>query len=438
MFTKKGGRSLVFLFVGLMCISLGFTGTVFAADKVELTLWIHSYATFMDVAQDQAARFEKMEPNVKIKIENFPYEQLITKVTPAFIAGTQPDMLEVPQAVINFHMRTGQLASVPTWIFTPEEYEEKFQPVGRGGLRLEKEGKALYYGIPFTCDTGWGPVILIDRDAFNEAGVDEKTWGTWDEFIKDMQKLTKKDATGKIVRSGLEILAAGAWGYAWFGGVYPHLAQGKIPQFNEDNTVAWDNEFGRKVLQTIDDFVNKWELCSVELADNVALGKKTAAAQMQGSWITGTFDEDFPDLNWDNVRIPNMPGAERPYYGTWSGWVWVVSEKSEHKEEAWKFLKFRAEPENAVQFALTTHEMPARVGATYDPRLANNPAFEKWIPVLPYQTYTDFGIAAEEVRKVIEDMMMGVWLKKYTVDESISNAAKKINDIRREHGEIKE
>jgi len=88
MFIKKGRRSLVFLFAGLMFISLGFTGTVLAADKIEVTFWIHSNPAFVSIAKNDASLFEKMEPNVKIAIETFPYQQLIDKITPAFIAGT--------------------------------------------------------------------------------------------------------------------------------------------------------------------------------------------------------------------------------------------------------------------------------------------------------------------------------------------------------------
>ncbi len=436
MFIKKGRRSFVFLFAGLMFISLGFTGTALAADKVELTFWVHSNPVFVAAAENDASSFQEMEPNVKIIIEKFPYQQLVDKITPAYIAGTPPDALEAPMFAVNFQMRTGQLVSVPTWVFTQKEFQEEFYPAAAGQVRLEKDGKSLYYGIPMECNVGWGPNVLVDRDAYNEAGVDEKTWGTWDDFIRDMQKLTKRDSSGKIVRSGLEVVT-GSWAHAWVA-TYDHLGQGKMPTFNEDNTVAWDNEFGRKVLQAIDDYVNKWEVTTMELADIVCLGKKMAATQQQGPWITAMYNVDFPDLNWEYVRIPNMPGVKHPYYGTFGGWGWFVSEKSNHKEEAWKYLKFRGEPKRAVQWSLTTMAIPARIEAAENPRIANHPAFEKWITVLPYQIpMADYGVGVEEIRKVFSDMMMGVWLKKYSVDEAIPDAAEKINAIRERYGEIK-
>jgi len=337
---------------------------------------------------------------------------------------------------VNFHMRTGQLSSVPAWAFTQEKFQKGFYPAAAGQVCLEKDGKSVYYGIPMECNVGWGPNVLIDRDAYNEAGVSEMTLGTWDEFMQDMQKLTQRDSSGKIIRSGLKVVV-GAWAHAWVS-IYDHLGQGKIPMFNENNTVAWNNEFGRKVLQTIDDYVNKWEVASVELADIVCLGKGISATQQQGPWITAMYDADFPDLNWGYVRIPNMPGVEHPYYGTFGGWGWFVSEKSKYKEKAWKFLKFRGEPKRAVQWSLVTMAIPARIEAAEDPRIANHPAFEKWIAVLPYQIpMADYGVGVEEIRKVFSDMMMGVWLKQYSVDEAISDAAKKINAIRKRYGEIK-
>lgn len=436
MFIKKGRRGLVFLFVGLMFIGLGFTGTVLAADKIELTFWMHSGFAFLTSAENDVSLFEKVEPNVKITIEKFPYQQLVDKITPAYIAGTPPDALEAPIFVVNFQMKTGQLNSVPAWVFTQKEFEEEFYPAAAGPIRLEKDGKSIYYGIPMECNVGWGPNVLIDRDAYNEAGIDEKTWGTWDKFIQDMQKLTERDSSGKIIRSGLEVVVA-AWAHAWVA-TYDHLGQGKVPTFNEDNTVAWNNEFGRKVLQTVDDYVNKWEVASLELADIVCLGKKMAATQQQGPWITAMYNTDFPDLNWEYVRIPNMPGVKHPYYSTYGGWGWFVSEKSKYKEQAWKFLKFRADPKRAAQWSLTTMAIPARIEAAEDPRIANHPAFEKWIAVLPYQLpMADYGVGAEEIRKVFSDMIMGVWLKEVTVDEAISDATKKINAIRERYGEIK-
>jgi ABC-type glycerol-3-phosphate transport system substrate-binding protein len=422
---------------GFFCVFVMACGLIslWPATK-ELTLWEHSNPTFIEIAKQNIADFEQANPDVKIRIEEFPYQQLIDKLAPAFASGTQPDLLEVPAFTMSFQMKTGQLSAMPASIFDVSTIEKTFFSAGIRGLSIEKGGKRTYYGVPMEVNVGWGQAILIDRDAFNEAGVNEKNWKTWDDYIRDLQKLTLKDSSGKITRSGLEVVVA-SWAHIWVG-TYHHLGQGTVPEFNADNTVAWNNAFGRKVLQTIDDYVNKYKIASLDLADLVCLGKKTAAAQQQGPWITASYLSDYPNLKWEYVRIPNMPGVKNPCTGTFGGWGWFVTSKSKYQDVAWKFLKSRAEPENAVQFALKTNSIPARIAAANDPRIADSPAFKAWIPLIPYQIpMADYGIGAEEIRKVISDMIMGVWLKKATVDASISDAAQKVNAIRKRYKEIK-
>jgi ABC-type glycerol-3-phosphate transport system substrate-binding protein len=301
------------------------------------------------------------------------------------------------------------------------------------------KGKSQYYGIPAELNIGWGANILINRDAFNEVGVSEKSWGDWAAFISDMQKLTIKDSSGNLTRSGLEVVV-GSWAHVWVG-TYHALGQGEVRDFNPDGTSAWDSDFGREVLQIVDNYVNKWKIASVDLADIVCLGNNKAAAQQQGPWVTAMYDADFPDLNWEYVRIPNLPGTKKkdPYYaGGLGGWAWFVSEASKNKGAAWEFLKFRADPENAIQFNLETRTVPARRKTAADPRISEHPAYKEWIPVLPYQVAVDnYGVGAEEIRKNITDMVMSVGLKEATVDEAITTAAKNVNEIRARYKEIK-
>jgi ABC-type glycerol-3-phosphate transport system substrate-binding protein len=427
-------RSLRFAFLCVLAITCGLN-PLWAADK-ELTMWVHSNPVFVEIAKQNINDFEQANPDVKIRIEEFPYQQLVDKLAPAFASGAQPDLLEVPAFTMSFQLKTGQLSPMPNSIFDAATIEKTFFSAGIRGLSIEKAGKRTYYGVPMEVNVGWGQNILIDRDAFTESGVSEKSWKGWDGYIRDLQKLTRKDSNGKITRSGLEVVVA-SWAHVWVGN-YHHLGQGIKPEFNPDNTVAWNNDFGKKVLQAVDDYVNKYQVASVDLADLVCLGKKTAAAQQQGPWITAMYNSDYPNLKWEYVRIPNMPGAKNPCTGTFGGWGWFVTSKSKYQDVAWKFLKSRAEPENAVQFALKTYAIPARIAAANDPRIIENPAFKAWIPLIPYQSpMADYGIGAEEIRKVISDMVMSVWLKRATVDSAIPDAAQKINAIRKRYKEIR-
>ena len=78
---------------------------------------------------------------------------------------------------------------------------------------LEPAVRAYYtvngklYSMPFNSSA---PVMYYDKNAFKEVGLDpDKPPQTYDEVIAAARKLVKKDADGKIIRSGVEFTLYG-------------------------------------------------------------------------------------------------------------------------------------------------------------------------------------------------------------------------------------
>ncbi len=424
----KYRKRLVLFLAALTFISLGITQTILAA-KITLKMWIHSNPRYVAFQEEMVSKFEKIEPNVKIETEVFPYSNLRDKVVAGFVAEMEPDLLEVPSIWVIFPAATGKLNPIPSDVLTPQELKEKFYQSSLERAAWEENGRTIYYGIPANVNIDWGPAVVVNKDMLDKAGI-KKDWVEWDDFIRDAQKLTIKDSAGKLIRSGWEITTAASGPMAF--NTFLYQLGGKV--YNEDNTVAFDSPIGRKALTMLNDIVNKYEIDSVELGATAALGMGTAAMDHWGSWLTASYEDDFPDLNWEYVRIPTL-GSEFPWFDCWDVWGWYVTSKCEYKEMGWEFMKLRLE--NAAQFGLTTYELPAYIPAALSPKIATDRRFVTWVPLVPYQKTPFHGMGVEEIRKAMEDMLVGVWLEKYSVDEAITIAAEKINAIRTRYGEIR-
>ncbi len=110
----------------------------------------------------------------------------------AIATGNTPDLIMMPDSLL--HSMARKLAPVPALFMTQREFFETFTSVAANAFFQNN----LIYGFPFAVD----PMVLYwNRDFFaSEAIALPPT--TWDEFLMDTQKLTKRTPDGTITRAG--------------------------------------------------------------------------------------------------------------------------------------------------------------------------------------------------------------------------------------------
>ena len=153
-----------------------------------------------------AADFEKENPGIKVKpIYSGTYQDTITKALTAVKGGDPP----VTSILLSTDMFTliDEDAIVPfdELIKTPDDqaWLKSFYPA----FMENSQTGGKTWGIPFQRST---IVLYWNKEMFKEAGLDpNRPPANWKEQAEYAQKLTKRDASGKVTQWGMQIPSSG-------------------------------------------------------------------------------------------------------------------------------------------------------------------------------------------------------------------------------------
>ncbi|MBQ2834439.1 MAG: extracellular solute-binding protein [Clostridia bacterium] len=211
-----------------------------AENAAELTGEIKFYTAFAGENGTDAmiAEFNKYYPNVKVNFEVYKNSaDGNVGLDTAIIAGDQVDVL-LSFGVADTANRwkngllmdlTDRLAAdgldlVKEWGTDAYKYEDKVYVFPSGGLSM---------------------YVAINLDKWNAAGLGElPTSWTWDEYLAICEKLTEKDADGKVVvHGGSDFNQIDSWTYA------VRQAKGKNVFYNAEGMCDFDNPLFLQALQ---------------------------------------------------------------------------------------------------------------------------------------------------------------------------------------------
>ena len=236
----------------------------------------------------------------------------------------------------------------------------------------------------FAAEGGTFQMLYINTDAMAEAGLTEKDIPkTVSEFEVFVEKLTKRDANGKIIRSGYQPRYLG--GGDGVGG----------------KTLTWFHDFGARVLSPdltkANGYVNSdkaikamtWYQNLINKVSNLEFGSpETAFQQGQSATITreGWYAQDTIDKapNIHFIVVP-FPGGDEPENDilaspSGGGWVNMISGKSKHIDLCQKIVKELAKEE----YDVILHEAAGYPPVLKETMTMDNAYFSK----LPYAQAT--------------------------------------------------
>jgi sn-glycerol 3-phosphate transport system substrate-binding protein len=163
------------------------------------------------------------------------YSQTLIKATTAIHGGSGPQMSVLWAAEVHSLLDSDILVSLDDIGLdaNAKQWLDGFYPAFMANSHAD--GKT--WSVPFQRSTA---VFYYNKTAFTEAGLDpEKFPTTWDELGTTVEKLTRRDASGKVTRWGIEI--AGDLGNAqWTFGALANQAGQKL--MNEAGTEVYFNQ----------------------------------------------------------------------------------------------------------------------------------------------------------------------------------------------------
>ena len=408
------------------------------AQPVKLTYW----RVFDDPnsMSEIIAAYKSIHPNVSIEYKKIRYEEYERLFLEALAEDRGPDIFSIhntwigkyqskitplPKTVtLPFQSVQGtikkeiitELKTIPT-ITAANIRKNYLDVVGSDVIRIargqDNKTEEQILGLPLSVDT---MVLFYNKDILNAAGIATEP-GDWNEFLRDVTKITKCDSEGNIAIAGAPLGTAN--NIPRFSDILSMLmmqngavmtdANG-FPTFHLVPTGSTDRLYrpGIEALRFYVDFTspNKtaytWNSTMPDALQAFTAGQ--SAFFFGYAYNIPTISSQAPQLRWAIAPVPQA-NAERNRVNFANYWVETVSKKTAHPDEAWDFVQFATSAAHAENY-LNKTQKPTALRALIE-KQQNNPELEIFAnQVLTAKSWyrgRDAGLMEQAIAEMIGD-----------------------------------
>lgn len=452
--TKYFRLSIVFLIlVFLITSGLGCKGVSKKMQKsiqpINLVYWrtIDGQDAFSTIIQG----FQALYPHISITyklIREQEYEQALLE---AWAEDRGPDIFSIPNTWLGKYSTkilplamTDEIVMAKKIIVGTLKKEEKYIEERKKAPNLRQLREVfvetvpkdvivdgMIYGLPLSLDI---LTLYYNRDLLNSAGIVAPP-RTWEEFVNDVRVMILQDRYGDFIQSGAALGTAN--NVAYMPDILSLLMlQNGTPMVSDKGSATFDQSLpddrtyfpAQEALKFYTSFASPaqeiytWNKQMPNSLDAFITGKL--------GFIFGYSDylskikEQAPKLNFDMAKAPQISGSLKEInYARYS--VETVSKKTEHSHEAWAFILYATETQNAKTFIERTKH-PTAHRALIAEQLQDFDLAPFVSGVLTAQTWyngKNYSLVEEAFTEMVESVLTG----EGTVQEAIDYAVGKVN-----------
>lgn len=345
-------------------LSVWFPGT----NKTEIDL----------VTNTIAPAFEK-ETGSKVEVTFVDWADLSPKLNAAFAAGTAPDVFgHGPAAVADF-VANDRVEPLTKYVSSLSKGDAKDLGTALPGGQV----KGTQYLIPLSMQ---GNLIAYRTDLFTAAGLDPNNPpATWEAVLDAARKLTRRDASGKVTRSGL-LLPSHPIGLQQTFATLLGSAGGQ--QITADGKkAAFDSAAGERALTYLVDVYSGREAVAGNLGANyldapaaqqpVVTGDAAMAVQTPNNIQQMLLAK--PGLPIKLLQPPKFANAERGAALGGAGPGLLINKDSKAKNLAWKFISYLISPQTSARYTEGIGALPVRASAADTDYVRNSPVLQAFV-----------------------------------------------------------
>jgi multiple sugar transport system substrate-binding protein len=368
-------------------------------DKDALTFFFAANPDERDVRMRIVDEFQRRHPDIKVRpVQSAPgvMQQLAT-----FCAGGKcPDVMMAWDLTYSELAARGVLLDLNTLLARDQAFAAQLQKDGVGALYDTFAFRGGQYALP---EQWSGNYLFYNKRLFAEAGVAAPS-GTWeqpwsfDEFLATATALTKRNASGRATQYGFVNMWFSYYSAGLFG--MNNGVPWATPLKNPTHFNFGDDAF-TEAVQFYADLAIKHkvapdasEVQSMSTPDLFAAGK--AAIAMGGHWRYQTFIR-AEGLDFDVTPLPVGPRRQgQPAHSNIGSTGLAIATSSQHKEQAWEFVKFASGPEGQALISESSLFVPVLRSALNSTGFAQahrnvgnlavltqGPAYSEGMPVTP-------------------------------------------------------
>lgn len=310
-------------------------------EKVEITYWHTLTGPAADAQDEIAKRFNESQDAVVVQseLQGANYGELSTKLLTDFGAGGGPCVSQLGTFEILQFAKSNVLVDLKPFMQGANGLDTSHWP---GTMVQAGEVDGATYWLPFNVSV---PVLYYNKEAFEEAGLPGPP-ETWDQFFEYAEKLTKKDSSGVVTRTGLAM-----WNISW-----PLV------------TAVWSNggEFTSRDYSSITfddpaivDIMTKFQTL---IKDGAAVIPSSASGGHRAEFINGKaamildspapFGDIYKQAIGFTPMVAQYPAgtAGKVYAPGGGGIVMIATCPAEKQEAAWAFMKYMLSPESLAYY----------------------------------------------------------------------------------------
>ena len=360
--------------------------------------------TEQKIYRDSIERFKSACPGVTVDYQPIP-DKFQDKLKAQMAGGTAPDVFYVDDQLMNAFASSGQLLALDDYMAQAGVSRDDFIPALL--TIFTQDGKT--YALP----KDWGTLGLIYLpEVFQAAGVDEPTdsW-TWDDLR----------AAAKTIADG------GTYGGFCMGADWARFApfafsNGGSFASEDFKTATLDTPEVKDMATLVGDMYKEGSL--VKPADvgaswcGEAIGKKLVGMTTEGGWMVNFMKQNYPDVEWKAIQIPNGPKTRADIIFTNGIGVNAATKYPNAAAALAIFLTGKENQGDIVKtgFAYSTH--PDQADLVVDP---NDLAISGG-GLLPDTRVAFWGPNTGKVNDAVSQALDRIFLGDQTVDEAFAQA----------------
>lgn len=404
--------------------------------KVTVEFWHSMKGANAEAIDKLVGAFNSSQDKVEVKpLFKGNYDETIAAYKQSVQRKSTPELVQIYDIGTRFMVDSKQIVPMHKFIDLDKFGVEDIEPNIASYYSLD--GKL--WSMPFNSST---PLLYMNKEAFAKAGLDAtKPPTTLDELTTYAQKLTIKDAGGKVVQYGFNAAI-----YGWLleqllataGKEYCDNGNGRDKHASK---VLFDSPEAVKVAKWWQNLVaNGWATNTGRKTDDsqAAFKSGTVAMHLEStSVLRGYVDAAKGKFTVMTAPYPKLDAASPggTIIGGASMWINGVGHSDAEKRGAWEFVKFALSPQQQASWHVGTGYVPVNKKAL------DLPEDKQWIAQYPQFTSAVDQLHANkpslatsgcilgvmpESRKASEDGLEQTILGSKPAEQAMADAAKAI------------
>lgn len=344
-----------------------------------------------------------------IEVVEKVYSDYNMELQTELIGGTAPDVFYVEAYMAPFLINQGVLAPL-----TDSDYGfDKFYP---NLVDSFKGDDGNYYALPKDYST---LALYYNKAYVNEADIPTSLEELYNsDFLTELQVKMPAGSTAMTYEQELTrnmfMAQNGGVSITDDEKIYSTLEN---PQIVENLTPLFDAA-GEGKVKTVQDLGVGW--------NGDAFGNGKTAIMLEGNWVIGFLNENFPDIDYGVMEIPAYKGEK----GTMTFTVgYAMNSNSKNPELGKEFIKYATGEQGMETWSSIAGVLPARPDVVEKLDLTADPVMAAHIAGADYATAWQKGVTLETINNTYKNYIPSVVNGERTLQEALALIDKEANEV---------